>query len=186
MSASPSPPPSPLGDQAVGAWPTSPRGEPLAAPTTRVAARLLDSVILWTVTLLIAAAIVGNDDSARFGGLAGDADFTERYLLALLGVTIGFMYDAVPTKRYGGSPMKLAFGLRVVRADNGGRAEWSHAVVRWAIPGAFALIPMPMVTGLLSVVVVAVSLVYIFTKPLRQAVWDQVAKTVVVKPVRPA
>ena len=31
-------------------------------------------------------------------------------------------------------------------------------------------------------VVVVVSLVYIFTKPLRQAVWDQVAKTLVVKP----
>ena len=36
--------------------------------------------------------------------------------------------------------------------------------------------------GLLSLVVVVVSLVYIFTKPLRQAVWDQIAKTLVVRP----
>ena len=86
------------------------------------------------------------------------------------------------TRLYGGTPMKLAFGMRVVRADNGRQVEWSHAVTRWAIPGVFAAIPLPVLPGLLGFVVVVVSLVYIFTKPLRQAVWDQVAKTLVVKP----
>jgi uncharacterized RDD family membrane protein YckC len=186
MSASPPPPPPPLGEPGIGAGPASPRGEPLAAPAARLLARLLDGLILGTITFLVAYAIVGADESAGFGGFGGDADFVERYLLAVLGVAIGFVYDAVMTKLYGGSPMKLVFGMRVVRADNGGPPEWNHAIVRWAIPGAFALIPIPIVGGLLSVIVVAVSLVYIFTKPLRQAVWDQVAKTLVVKRVRPS
>jgi uncharacterized RDD family membrane protein YckC len=185
MSAPPPPPPPPLGEHGIDAGPTSPRGDPLAAPASRVAARVLDGLILSLITFPIAYAVVGDDDAAGFGGFGSDADFVELYLLAVLGVAIGFVYDAVMTKLYGGSPMKLVFGMRVVRADNGGPAEWSHAIVRWSIPGAFALIPIPIARGLLTVVVVAVSLAYIFTKPLRQAVWDQVAKTLVVKPVRP-
>ena len=145
---------------------------------------MVDGLIVWTITFLIAYAIVGDNDSAGFEGIDGDAGFVERYLLAVLGVAIGFVYDAVMTKLYGGSPMKLVFGMRVVRADNGGPPEWSHAIIRWAIPGAFALVPLAIMGGLLSVVVVVVSLVYLFTKPLRQAVWDQVAKTLVVKPVQ--
>ena len=76
--------------------------------------------------------------------------------------------------------MKLAFGMRVVRADTGADVEWSHAIMRWAIPGAFGLIPIPFLPDLASLIVVIVSLVFIFSKPLRQAVWDQFAKTLVV------
>ena len=112
----------------------------------------------------------------------GDASFGELYAVSLVGVGISFLWDAVMTRLYGGSPMKLAFGMRVVRADNGQQVQWSHAITRWAIPGAFALIPLPILPGLLQLIVVIISLVYIFSKPLRQAVWDQVAKTLVVKP----
>ena len=44
------------------------------------------------------------------------------------------------------------------------------------------MIPLPLLPGLINLVIVVVSLVFIFTKPLRQAVWDQIAKTLVVKP----
>jgi uncharacterized RDD family membrane protein YckC len=103
------------------------------------------------------------------------------YVVSLIGVAVAFVWDAVMTRLYGGTPMKLAFGMRVVRADNGRPVEWSHAITRWSIPSAFALIPLPVLPGLLQGVVVIVSLVYIFSRPLRQAVWDQVAKTLVVK-----
>jgi uncharacterized RDD family membrane protein YckC len=154
----------------------------LAAPGMRVVARALDGVILGLINFLVALIVLGTDDSAGFGGFGGDAEFWELYLVSLIGVAIAFVWDAVLTRMYGGTPMKLAFGLRVVRADNGRQVEWSHAITRWAIPGAFAAIPIPLLPGLLGFVVVVISLVYIFTKPLRQAVWDQVAKTLVVRP----
>ena len=91
------------------------------------------------------------------------------------------VWDAVLTKQFGGTPGKLVLGMRVVRADNGDRVEWSHAIIRWAVPGALALVPIPVLPGLVNFVIFIVSLVFIFTKPLRQAVWDLVAKTLVVK-----
>jgi uncharacterized RDD family membrane protein YckC len=176
------PPPPPLDEYGSAPGPTSPAGAPLAPPPLRIVARLLDVLILGAVNYLIALLVLGKDDSAGFGGFGGDAGFWRLYMVSLIGVATGFVWDAVLTRTYGGTPMKLAFGMRVVRADNGLQVEWGHAVTRWAIPGAFALIPLPLLPGLLGLVVVVVSLAYIFTRPLRQAVWDQVAKTLVVRP----
>ncbi len=165
----------------AGGQPGVPGTRPLASAGMRVLARFLDAVILALVFGTIFAAIVlSGDDSAGFGGFGSDASFGELYLLGLLGVAAGFVWDAVCTKQFGGTPMKLAFGMRVVRADNGGDVEWSHAILRWAIPGALSLLPIPVLPGLINIVVVIVSLVFIFSKPLRQAVWDQIAKTIVV------
>jgi len=148
----------------------------------RILARLLDLVILSVISLVVLVPIVlGDDDSVGFGGFGGDAGFGEMYLYGLLGMVIGFVWDAVLTKQFGGTPGKLVLGMRVVRADNGDRVEWSHAIIRWAVPGALALVPIPVLPGLVNFVIFIVSLVFIFTKPLRQAVWDLVAKTLVVK-----
>lgn len=147
----------------------------------RVLARFLDSLIVGLVFGFIFSAIVLSDgDSPGFGGLGADASFGEVYTLGLLGMAAGFVWDAVSTKKFGGTPMKLAFGMRVVRADDGGPVEWRHAIIRWAVPGALALIPLPVLPGLINLVIVIVSLVFLFTKPLRQTVWDQVANTLVV------
>jgi uncharacterized RDD family membrane protein YckC len=162
--------------------PSSPTGQPLASAGMRVLARFLDGLILGAIGYAIGYAVLSGDDSAGFGGVGGDASFGKLYLIGLLGIAIGFVWDAVCTKLFGGTPMKLAFGMRVVRADNGEPVEWSHAIIRWAIPGALAIIPLPVLPGLINLVIVIVSLVFIFTKPLRQAVWDQIAKTLVVKP----
>jgi uncharacterized RDD family membrane protein YckC len=160
----------------------SPAGQPLASPGVRIAARLLDGLIIGIAfTAVFAAIILSGDDSAGFAGFGADASFGETYLLGLLGVAAGFVWDAVLTKLFGGTPMKLALGLKVVRADTGGPVEWSHAIKRWAVPGAFALIPVPVLPGLANFAIVIVSLVFIFSKPLRQAVWDLFAGTLVVK-----
>ncbi len=147
----------------------------------RVLARFLDGLILALVFgSIFAAVVLSGDDSAGFAGFGADASFARVYLLNILTVGIGFVWDAVLTKQFGGTPMKLAFGMRVVRADNGGPVEWEHAIKRWALPGALALIPIPILPGLVNLVVVIVSLVFIFSKPLRQAVWDLFANTIVV------
>jgi uncharacterized RDD family membrane protein YckC len=172
----------PPGGYAMPGGPVSPAGQPLAEAWKRVLARFLDGLIIGIVFgTIIAAAVLSGGDSAGFAGFGSDASFGKLYLIGFLGLIVGFVWDAVCTKMFGGTPMKLAFGMRVVRADNGGPVEWSHAITRWAIPGAFALIPIPILPGLANLVILIVSLVFIFTKPLRQAVWDLVAKTLVVQ-----
>jgi uncharacterized RDD family membrane protein YckC len=147
----------------------------------RVLARFLDGLIVGLVFgIILAALFLDSDDSAGLGGFGADASAGRLYLIAVLSTGIGFVWDAVMTKQFGGTPMKLAFGMRVVRADTGGPVEWSHAIKRWAIPGAFALVPVPLLTSLANVVIVIVSLVFLFTKPLRQAVWDLFGGTLVV------
>jgi uncharacterized RDD family membrane protein YckC len=142
----------------------------------RVLARFLDIVILIVIGLIIGAIVGGGSATVS----SGTGDGIGRFLVAaILGLIVGFLYDAVMTKTKGGTPMKLAFGMRVVRADDGSPVEWKHAIIRWAIPGVFTIVPI--LGGIVALVVVIVSLVFIFTKPLRQAVWDQVAGTIVVK-----
>lgn len=159
-----------------------PGQRPLAEAWMRILARLLDSLIVGFVFGLVFSPLVLSDgDTAGFSGIGSDASFGELYVLGLLLMAAGFVWDAVLTKQFGGTPMKLAFGMRVVRADDGGPVEWRHAIVRWAVPGALALVPLPLLPGLLNFVIVIVSLVFLFSKPLRQTVWDLAAKTLVVK-----
>jgi uncharacterized RDD family membrane protein YckC len=159
-------------------------GLPLASAGMRVLARFLDSLIVALVFgSVFAAVILTGDDDAGFAGIGTDASVGRLYLVALLGAAVGFVWDAVSTKMFGGTPMKLAFGMKVVQ-QNGADVEWEHAIKRWALPGAFALIPpivvLNVLVSLAQLVVVIVSLVFIFSKPLRTAVWDQFANTMVV------
>jgi uncharacterized RDD family membrane protein YckC len=159
-------------------------GLPLASPGKRVLARFLDAVIVALVFgSAFAAVILSGDDDAGLAGFGSDTSLGRAYLIALLGAAVGFGWDAVCTKMFGGTPMKLAFGMKVVQ-QNGADVEWDHAIKRWALPGAFALIPplvaLNVLLGLAQLVIVIVSLVFIFSKPLRTALWDQFADTMVV------
>lgn len=155
-------------------------GLPLASAGMRVLARLLDWLIVGLVFgFIFAAIILSGDDDAGLGGFGSDVGFGKLYVLGLLSLAVGFVWDAVCTKMFGGTPMKLAFGMKVVQS-NGADVEWSNAIKRWALPGALALIPIPTLPNLVSLVIVIVSLVFIFTKPLRTAVWDLFADTIVV------
>ncbi len=176
------PPPPPPGSAFPAGGPVLTGGPNLAPPWKRILARLLDGLILALVFGTIFAAIVfsDSDDSAGFGGLGADASFGQLYAIALMGAAVGFVWDAVLTKMYGGTPMKLAFGMRVVQAESGAPVEWRHAIIRWAVPGAIGLLPLAQLGSLVNFVIVIVSLVFLFTKPLRQAVWDLAAKTMVV------
>jgi uncharacterized RDD family membrane protein YckC len=175
----PPPPPPPSGGFYTPA-PGVPGGRPLAEPWMRILARFLDGIIASVVFGSIAAAIVlSGDDSAGFGGLGGDVDAGTRFWLVLLTLIPSFLYEAVLTKLFGGTPMKLAFGMRVVQASEGGPIEWKGSIIRWAVPGAFGIVPV--IGALASLVVTIVSLVFLFSDKLRQTVSDKVAKTLVVK-----
>jgi uncharacterized RDD family membrane protein YckC len=179
--APPPPPPPPIGEPPVG---TAVGGLPLASAWMRVLARFLDAMIVGLVFGYILAVIVlSGDDDAGVAGFGTDTSFGRAYLYALLLAAVGFGWDAVCTRMFGGTPMKLALGMKVVQ-QNGADVEWEHAIRRWALPGAFALLPpivgINVLVGLAQIVIVIVSLVFIFTKPLRTALWDQFADTMVV------
>ena len=82
------------------------------------------------------------------------------------------------TRLFGGTPMKLLLGLRVVQAGDGSPVGWRHVALRWLVPGVCTLLPVIGIPALLLVGLV--STVFIFTRPTRQAVWDLAAKTVVI------
>lgn len=178
--SSPPPPPPPPGGMYTPPPPGGvPGGRPLASAGMRILARLLDAIILGVVGGSIGAAIVLSDgESAGFGGLGGDLDAGKRFAIGLVSLVIGFVYEAVVTKMAGGTPMKLVFGLRVVRATDGQPVQWQESIIRWGFLGVIGLIPV--LGGIAAFIISIVSLVFLFTDKLRQTVTDKVAKTIVI------
>ena len=143
----------------------------LASPGRRLVARIIDVVILVVVLLIaigvgIAGALVGDDESglaalAVFGGLVMWfvlALLYEVTLIALRGQTLG----------------KMAMGIMVARAEDGGVPGWSKAIGRWILPGLLNLIPF--VGGFLGLLVY-LSLLW---DDRRQGWHDKMGTTVVI------
>ena len=174
----PPPPPIPPGGM-YQPTPGVPGGRPLASAGMRILARFLDSLIVGLVGGVVGAAIIlGDGDSAGFGGFGGDMSGGERFAISLVGLLIGFVYEAVITKVAGGTPMKLAFGMKVVRVADGQPVQWSESIIRWGFLGVIGLIPV--LGGIAVFIIWIVSIVFLFTDKLRQTVTDKVAKTIVV------
>ncbi len=172
-----SPPPSPPPPDAGPAGDAvAPDGRALAGPWRRVAARVLDTLAVnLVIGSIIDAIIVGEVDLT---GASEDLPYARLFLAAVVMVGVWFVWDAVLTATRGGSPMKLALGLRVVRADTAGPIGWGAAVMRWGVLAIWWLVPI--LSLIAPLVIVIVSLVFLFTRPLRQTVWDRVARTLVV------
>ena len=134
-------------------------------------------IVGLAINQIVFLAVVG--EQVDFTGNADDVPYGRILLASLVMLAIGFLWEAVLTKAKGGTPMKLAFGMRVVRAVDGREITWGQSVLRWGTLAIWSIVPI--LNLLVALVLVIVSLVFIFTKPLRQAVWDRVAKTVVVK-----
>ena len=148
--------------------PVAPNGRPLGSAGLRIGARLIDGVIGFIVALILAGV---------FNASGGFGSFNIGVVLA--GLVVGYLLDAGLTATKGGSVGKLLLGLRVANASDGNSpVSWTTATTRWAIPGVFSIVPI--LGTLAAVVVVIVSLVFLFSDKLRQTVWDKVAKTLVV------
>jgi uncharacterized RDD family membrane protein YckC len=177
MSMPPPPPPLPPSGYS-GLQGVAPGGLKLALPWMRILARFLDVIILGAIdTALGAAIILSGDDSAGFGGFGGDISAGKRFSIGLIGLVVGFVYEAVVTKLKGGTLMKLAFGMRVVQTD-GAPITWSESIIRW---GFLALIGVVPILGPIAAFIIwIISIVFLFTDRLRQTVSDKVAKTMVI------
>ena len=172
----PNMPPPPQGGMFV-AGPTAPSGQPLASAGLRIAARLIEFVLSIIVGLVLTAIFVSSTARKGVGGFGG----TFNIGVILLSLVFGWLIEAGLTATLGGSLGKLILGMRVVNASDGSTpVSWMTATIRWAVPGAFSIVPI--LGGLASIVVLLVSLIFLFTDKLRQTVSDKVAKTLVVKP----
>ena len=166
------PPPPTVGAPFVSA-PTSPRGEPLAEPWLRIVARLLDLVCLIVIDVVIVLLIAG--DTGSVAQPFQDVDAVRFAVAAVVALAFNYVWEAVLTKVWGGTPFKLLFGLRVVGATDGAPITWGQSSGRWALTAGIVIVPL--IIGLVFVV----SLILLFRSARRQALWDQLAKTLVVK-----
>ena len=171
--SSPPPPPPSFGGQPYGAQGV---GTPLAGAWMRILARFIDGLILLIVTSVIGAVLLSGEENLGFGGVTSeDVPAGKLFLILLLSLAVSFVYEATLTARLGGTPMKRAFGMRVVDAVTGAGVTMQQSAIRWAVPGLVSLLPR--VGAVIQIVVTIVSLVFLFTHVRRQTVSDRVART---------
>ena len=157
-------------------------GAALAEPLNRIGARLVD-FILWIVVSLIINLIFLGGAALGTGSRNGSSYIVYVFSqIVVLGLTAGYEIFLVGTR--GATLGKMALGIKVTRED-GSPPDFQVAALRiapYVVLGFLgAIIPLVgVIFGLIEFVVLVVSLVFLFTDPKRQTVWDKVAKTLVV------
>lgn len=107
----------------------------------RVAASLIDTVLILIITFPLVYAIYGEDyfDPELTGLVAGPADFLITWVFPAVAVVLFWISRQA-------TPGKLALSLRIVDADTGGRLSVGQSVIRYlgyyvsAIPLCLGLI----------------------------------------------
>jgi uncharacterized RDD family membrane protein YckC len=153
--------------------------EVVPPPWKRIVARVTDEVIVrMVIASIVFALVAGTSAEALAGDDAAGADVGRLVLASLLILGVSFVWEAVSTKLIGGTPMKRVLRLRVVDVTTREPVGWKQSIIRWGVFSIWFVVPV--LSVLAPLVLVIVSLVFLFTKPLRRAVWDLAAKTVVV------
>lgn len=143
-----------------GAITTTPAGEPLAGRGRRLAAKIIDFILVSVVGALLASPflnrisgsyedffdeISANPQAAAasdpIGTLFGRPGFLrDLFLASLVSLIVSAVYSTVFLRLKSATPGKLALGLRVRRWDDTGavgsgapRLGWGTAVGRWAV-----------------------------------------------------
>jgi len=148
----------------------------LASPGKRLAARIVDMILLGVATLIIAAlgfgggAALGSSGTDAGVGAAIGAFFTTMLVIVVLTIA----YEVTLTALRGQTVGKMAMGIRVARADNGDVPGWGKAIIRWALPNLMCLIPF---VGWIGGLLTYVSLTW---DDRRQGWHDKAGATVVV------
>lgn len=148
----------------------------LASPGKRLVARILDFVVMWCASFIVAMLGFG-------GGVAAGATGSDVGLAAMFSafaatvmtiVIISIAYEVTLIALKGQTIGKMVMGIRVARADNGELPGWGKSVGRWALPSLLGLIPL---IGWIGTVLTYVSLTW---DDRRQGWHDKAAATVVV------
>ena len=132
-------------------------------------------------------------DNSRYGGLgirigASAIDtaigviiitpFSTSVFLSGLALSLYWMVVVVMVARLGGSPGKLAVGLRVTKIDGVTSPPGDRESVIRTLPGLLGLIPV--VGGLISLGIGLISIRYVAADPQRRSIYDRIGGTRVV------
>lgn len=142
--------------------------QPLSSAGKRIGARIID-VLIWSIVSFILAAIFGV--SLTSTEISGSSFFA-----GLIGALFVVAYETWFVANQGGTPGKLALGMKVIRQD-GAEMDTATAFKRIAI---YLVGIVPAIGGVITFIVGVISFVLLFTDSSRQAVWDKIATTVVV------
>ncbi|MFD0030563.1 RDD family protein [Streptomyces sp. NPDC127172] len=154
-----------------------------AGPGKRLAARLIDSVVLGAVTAVAAVPlgtkaidhIDGKIDAAKASGREATVWLLDGTTGAYLGIVLavllvgGVLYEALPTAKWGRTLGKKVCGLQVRDIEEHEAPTFGAALRRWLVYS---------VTGLLAIGVLGV-LWCLFDRPWRQCWHDKAARTFV-------
>ncbi|MFE5023571.1 RDD family protein [Streptomyces sp. NPDC056656] len=154
-----------------------------AGPGRRLAARLIDTVVLGAVTAVAAVPlgtkavdhIDGKIDAAKASGRQSTVWLLDGTTGAYLGIVLavllvaGVLYEALPTAKWGRTLGKKVCGLQVRDIEEHEAPTFGAALRRWLVYS---------VTGLLAIGVVGV-LWCLFDRPWRQCWHDKAARTFV-------
>ncbi len=157
-------------------------GATMAEPLNRIGARFIDYILWVVVSLIINLIFLGG--AVLGSGSRNGASYIVYVLsqFVVLALTAGYEVFLVGTR--GATLGKMALGLKVVKED-GSAPDFQVAFMRVlpyvALGVAGAIIPVVgFLFGLIEFIILVVSLVFLFTDPKRQTVWDKIAKTMVV------
>jgi uncharacterized RDD family membrane protein YckC len=154
-----------------------------AGPGKRLAARLIDTVVLGAITAVAAVPlgtkavdhIDGKIDAAKASGRQATVWLLDGTTGAYLGIVLavllvaGVLYEALPTAKWGRTLGKKVCGLQVRDIEEHEPPAFGAALRRWLVYS---------VTGLLAIGVVGV-LWCLFDRPWRQCWHDKAARTFV-------
>lgn len=149
----------------------------LAEPIMRIGARLIDYIV-WIVISAIFGLVFGVGVALSSGD---EVSFFAAFLAGLLATLAIVAYETVMVGTRGQTLGKMALGLKVVRVD-GSPPDMKDGFMRilpYLVLGVLGAL-IPFLPFIINVIIVIVSLIFLFTDPNRQAVWDKVAKTLVV------
>ncbi|MCP5028094.1 MAG: RDD family protein [Actinomycetia bacterium] len=148
-------------------------GAPLAEPSTRIIARIIDLIIGTILFLVILGAIFGSGANDSFGFDGGiNWGFT------IVSVLVAFAWEAGFVHLMGGTPGKQIMGIRVARLDDQVTPPGQDASVKRALNRLLGIIPG--LGSIIALIIGVVSLVYLFQDE-RRTVMDRVAGTIVIK-----
>jgi len=127
----------------------------LASPGKRLGARILDMIVLIVGAIVLGT--LGFGGSAALGASGsetGAAAAIGTFLTTMLTILVLMIaYEVTLTALRGQTLGKMAVGIRVVRAEDGGLPGWGKSIIRWGLPNLMCLIPLlGWVGGLLTYV----------------------------------
>jgi uncharacterized RDD family membrane protein YckC len=185
---------------AVAKSTTTPDGVPLAGWWHRVAAYLLDALILGVLAGIIAAPWIGDiwstykdwfDDALRSGenGSSSSIDTAQlqrdlaRPLAFVVGIqlAVGFCYHVGFLMWRQATPGKLLLGLRVRLRDRPGRMPLGTVTLRWVAQFAVGILGLIPYVGSLTGLYSLLDALWPLWDEKKQAIHDKVAKTNVVR-----